>query len=631
MSIRRRTDPLITQRIWDAIKITVHQRSIPTKDRIIRHLARVYGITEQSAQEELSHALEDKLVFLKKVQTKNGLDNETLRLPTELEDGDSHDWYCFKCQRAGLVECCIQCYRVFHKECHTPANEEKKLCEFCEKINEDTFTDVSDLNHILSFTCGHLKAKLPPEITNRTIISDSKTVETPAGGLSGPTWISEGEDAWRPGMLIKNHMDLAIMEAKTSRDEYKNLAEFQADAHNIHHNIMIYHGEKSVVGDMASTMYQDCCYDIKEIRRCADCYRISNEKSEKMWFCIPCDPPHQLVYAKQKGYPYWPAKVMQLTEETYDVRFFGGHHMRANIEKIFIRPITASPQSLQPSEKGKWKEMKIKRSTAWNRAFEELKHHQNLLQKLGKGRLASRDVEDQDGPRPAKIRNVESSNSATTSNGSKSPVKPVFKDLRVKVERLSSDGITEMQSSQESNVLSKKESGETSESRETSEERQVPHLPVAEDEPAREISSTCPQGLKKEGSQEDMVTSSCQEPRLKCVLVQTEQIQPEVVPAKRERRTSDQPTTTALEKLRRELELDKCRELERLQAEHAKEMRQLTDKHQQVISEIKKKQWCYNCETEAIYHCCWNTAYCSTDCQQVHWQREHKRVCRRKR
>jgi hypothetical protein len=25
---------------------------------------------------------------------------------------------------------------------------------------------------------------------------------------------------------------------------------------------------------------------------------------------------------------------------------------------------------------------------------------------------------------------------------------------------------------------------------------------------------------------------------------------------------------------------------------------------------MKKKQWCYNCEAEAIYWCCWNTAYC---------------------
>lgn len=103
----------------------------------------------------------------------------------------------------------------------------------------------------------------------------------------------------------------------------------------------------SIIGDMGNTMYQDCCYDLQEIRRCADCYRISNEKSEKMWFCIPCNPPHQLVYAKQKGYPYWPAKVMQINGNVYDVRFFGGHHMRANIEKVFIRPISVSLQSLQ--------------------------------------------------------------------------------------------------------------------------------------------------------------------------------------------------------------------------------------------------------------------------------------------
>lgn len=103
----------------------------------------------------------------------------------------------------------------------------------------------------------------------------------------------------------------------------------------------------SVIGDMGRTMYQDCCYDLQEIRRCADCYRISNEKSEKMWFCIPCNPPHQLVYAKQKGYPYWPAKVMQVNGNVYDVRFFGGHHMRANIEKVFIRPISTTLQSLQ--------------------------------------------------------------------------------------------------------------------------------------------------------------------------------------------------------------------------------------------------------------------------------------------
>ncbi|XP_076621984.1 zinc finger MYND domain-containing protein 11 isoform X2 [Colletes latitarsis] len=615
MSIRRKTDPFMTQRIWDAIKITVHQRSLPSNERMVRHLARVYGITEQEAQEELNKAVGDGLVHLKKVPTKNGIEQESYKLPTDITFNDGHDWYCCKCQKAGIMECCQQCYRVYHSECHVPSNVKLKICNFCESINNDTYPDKVDLNHILSFTCGHLKAKLPPEITNRTIVFNNDPI-TPINKYSGPTWISEGEDAWRPGVLIKHHMDLAIMDSKIKKNEYTTLAEFEADAHNILHNIIVYHGAHSVIGEMGLTMYQDCCYDLQEIRRCADCYRISNEKSEKMWFCIPCNPSHQLVYAKQKGYPYWPAKVMQVNGNIYDVRFFGGHHMRANIEKVFIRPITASLQSLQ-----------IKRSTAWNRAFEELKHHQNLLQKLGKS-IGELDIsDDNEGPKPTKIRNI-SSDSKNTANNS-NPAIQVFKDLRVKVERLSSDGHSGLPSIQEE----KENEDKSAINKAGSEERQVPCLPVAEDEPAREISSTCPQGLKKEGSQEDMVTSSSQEPRSKCVLVQTEQIQTEAIPAKikRERRTSEQPTTTALEKLRRELELEKCKELEELQAEHAKELRQLTDRHQQIISEIKKKQWCYNCEAEAIYHCCWNTAYCSTDCQQVHWQREHKRVCRRKR
>lgn len=214
---------------------------------------------------------------------------------------------------------------------------------------------------------------------------------------------------------------------------------------------------------------------------------------------------------------------------------------------------------------------------------------------------------------PAKIQKLETSSSRSTSHSNPNQL---IKDLRVRVERLSSDGNTE--ESQTPNDES--DNKDASENNAENEERQVPCLPVAEDEPARGIMSTCPQGLKKEGSQEDMVTSSCQEPRSKCVLVQTEQIQTDGLPTKvnfsqvsnslthiitlsdyflttlnlqikRERRTSEQPTTTALEKLRRELETEKCRELERLQAEHAIELRQLTDRHLQLVSDIKKKQW----------------------------------------
>jgi len=117
-----------------------------------------------------------------------------------------------------------------------------------QKINSDIYPDKVDLNHILSFTCGHLKAKLPPEITNRTIVFDPNVpIVSPPNGFCGTSWVSEGEDAWRPEILIKHHMDLVIMDAKTSNNEYNNLAEFEADAHNILHNIIIYHGGKRFI------------------------------------------------------------------------------------------------------------------------------------------------------------------------------------------------------------------------------------------------------------------------------------------------------------------------------------------------------------------------------------------------
>lgn len=131
MSIRRQTDPLKAMRIWDSIKITLNQRNLPTYDRVARHLARVYGISEQAAQEELSSALLDGLL-LKSLPGKCGTEQGILSLPSEPLNDDSHDWYCCECHKAGKVECCQQCHRVFHLECYAPENTERKLCRFCQ-------------------------------------------------------------------------------------------------------------------------------------------------------------------------------------------------------------------------------------------------------------------------------------------------------------------------------------------------------------------------------------------------------------------------------------------------------------------------------------------------------------------
>lgn len=73
---------------------------------------------------------------------------------------------------------------------------------------------------------------------------------------------------------------------------------------------------ESEAATIAALVVQDCAYDLQQIRICRHCYRMSNEKRGKTWFCKPCRPPHELVFAKQKGYPYWPAKVSARYRQT---------------------------------------------------------------------------------------------------------------------------------------------------------------------------------------------------------------------------------------------------------------------------------------------------------------------------
>lgn len=64
--------------------------------------------------------------------------------------------------------------------------------------------------------------------------------------------------------------------------------------------------------------------EIKSVKTCADCYEHANIDPDN-WFTKTCTEPHLLIWAKIKGYSYWPAKVMSVDGQGVNVRFFGDH------------------------------------------------------------------------------------------------------------------------------------------------------------------------------------------------------------------------------------------------------------------------------------------------------------------
>ncbi|CAP33578.1 Protein CBR-BRA-2 [Caenorhabditis briggsae] len=112
--------------------------------------------------------------------------------------------------------------------------------------------------------------------------------------------------------------------------------------------------------------------------------------------------------------------------------------------------------------------------------------------------------------------------------------------------------------------------------------------------------------------------------REKCLVELTEKLHQEFMMDQQKIRSD------LLQQFKEELEQTRL-DLENKHRENLKmESAKMVEKHKRELQAAKKKQWCWSCDNEAIYHCCWNTAYCSVECQQGHWQ-THRKFCRRKK
>lgn len=77
---------------------------------------------------------------------------------------------------------------------------------------------------------------------------------------------------------------------------------------------------------IAKIIVKICKQEMYDIETCSECYVNANTKKTTNWFVEICTRPHIILWAKLKGFPYWPAKAMGVNSSAHvDVRFFGDH------------------------------------------------------------------------------------------------------------------------------------------------------------------------------------------------------------------------------------------------------------------------------------------------------------------
>lgn len=122
---------------------------------------------------------------------------------------------------------------------------------------------------------------------------------------------------------VSHPFDLSILEKNVRWQHYGCTESFLSDARWIYHNCIVFNGYTHKLSMSAKVLMKVCKQEMEDIEVCPDCYKHAN--TLESWFTEPCRQPHLLVWAKLKGFPYWPAKVVRLQDGNADARFFGAH------------------------------------------------------------------------------------------------------------------------------------------------------------------------------------------------------------------------------------------------------------------------------------------------------------------
>ncbi|CAN7989530.1 unnamed protein product, partial [Ixodes hexagonus] len=223
------------------------------------------------------------------------------------------DRFCWICHREPATLWCNTCPRSYHSSC---VNLKVKslnewVCPECVRVmsaeNMDTRPSSLSLLSVDEF-CSLLQYALQ-RLKQHTHEAFLKPVCT----KTYPNYTD----------YVSHPFDLSILEKNVRWKHYGCTESFLSDARWIYHNCIIFNGYNHKLSMSAKVLMKVCKQEMEEIEVCPDCYKNAN--THESWFTEPCRKPHLLVWAKLKGFPFWPAKAMRVQDSNIDARFFGAH------------------------------------------------------------------------------------------------------------------------------------------------------------------------------------------------------------------------------------------------------------------------------------------------------------------
>ncbi|KAL1132089.1 hypothetical protein AAG570_010047, partial [Ranatra chinensis] len=228
------------------------------------------------------------------------------------------DIFCWRCHKDGssIISCRI-CPRVFHTRCarlETPPSNDW-ICHECATVlraeNAETRSEALKSLSIEQFS------KLLRFVIQRMRYHDgSAHFDSPVDLKEYPQYRD----------FVIKPIDLTMLENNIKNLMYGSTEAFLADTKWLVHNSIIFNSVHSELTTFARALVKIAKQETEEIENCPDCYKHAHTLKENLWFIEPCRRPHILVWAKLKGFPYWPGKVMRSVGNTVDVRFFGDHN-----------------------------------------------------------------------------------------------------------------------------------------------------------------------------------------------------------------------------------------------------------------------------------------------------------------